>query len=830
MNHSELTTDDNVHKISGELKITDLFRLDELENLQKLFSEAYGVSSSITYPDGTPVTTPTNFCRLCKDVVRGTKKGREYCHLTETSFNESGSKIKPCLGGSLWEAGAVIKVGDIHLGNWLIGQTRNEHLNVEYLKNFAAEIGIEKELLIKALEEVPVMSSEKFEKVARMLFTFANELSDRAYKNLKLRNQSEIQDEIYKKLKQSEQRFHSLFDNMIEGVAFHELILDEDGEPVGSRITDINPAFERQAEMSKEQILGKSCCEVLGQDSGIMLEVYKKVVENGESVFFEAAVEPLKKYFSVAVYKSGDNGFATIFVDLTEKKAAEAELKENEARWRRAIVGAPIPIMIFDEDGKVIQISSGWTRFSGYTEDEIPTLFDWTEKAYGKRKKVRTEYVDQLFDNFKTEKNGEWIITAKDGTKRIWDFQATPLGKSSTGKRVMLSLAIDITERKRADEKLRESEQQLQFVLKGSQLGFWDWDLEADKVTRNDRWAEMLGYSAKEIEFSVDQWSDLIHPEDRENAIKSIQNHLEGKTEIHRTEYRMKHKDGHYIWVLDQAQAVKRNADGKVIRMSGTHSDITELKKTEERIKRQNEKLQKSNAEKDKFFSIIAHDLKSPFNAILGFSELFVDLVSANELDREEAIKFAKIISDSSNKVVDLLTNLMEWSRSQTGRIAVHPVQFNLKEVVDETAVLFNETLKQKSITFENNAMENLEVISDKDMISTVVRNLVSNAAKFTPSGGKIIVSAAAEPEQIKITVRDTGIGIPEAILDKLFTIGENYSTPGTENEEGTGLGLIICKEFVEKLGGRIWAESQPGKGSAFIFTIPSSPTQKILD
>jgi len=207
MSHSDSTERSYSYSSENDISLNDLFSLEELQNLQELFSSAYGVSSVITYPNGTPVTSPNNFCRLCKDVVRGTEKGRKYCHHTETSFTESGPKIKPCMGGSLWEAGANITVGNKHLGNWLIGQTRSENLNIEYLRSFSDEIGVKKEELIKALEEVPVMSSEKFEKVSQMLFTFARELSERAYINLELRKQSAGREEALKLLKKSSLSF-----------------------------------------------------------------------------------------------------------------------------------------------------------------------------------------------------------------------------------------------------------------------------------------------------------------------------------------------------------------------------------------------------------------------------------------------------------------------------------------------------------------------------------------------------------------------------------------------------------------------------------------------
>ncbi|NPD48382.1 sensor histidine kinase KdpD, partial [Lentimicrobium sp. S6] len=196
------------------------------------------------------------------------------------------------------------------------------------------------------------------------------------------------------------------------------------------------------------------------------------------------------------------------------------------------------------------------------------------------------------------------------------------------------------------------------------------------------------------------------------------------------------------------------------------------------------------NAEKDKFFSIIAHDLKSPFNGIMGFSALLVEQVQKEDYDGIE--KYAGIILDSSQRAIDLLMNLMEWSRSQTGRMEFMPEYLKIADLCNETVGLFQTIAGQKSITLKKEISPKAIAFADKAMISTVIRNLVSNAIKFTKPGGEIMVSAQEKPNELIISVSDTGIGIPKDRIEKLFTLSESYSTKGTNNEEGTGLGLIL--------------------------------------
>jgi signal transduction histidine kinase len=247
--------------------------------------------------------------------------------------------------------------------------------------------------------------------------------------------------------------------------------------------------------------------------------------------------------------------------------------------------------------------------------------------------------------------------------------------------------------------------------------------------------------------------------------------------------------------------------------------DITAKKSAERKLAEQNEELYRLNAEKDKFFSIIAHDLRSPFNLIVGLSELLVQSVEVKDYD--EVAKFADIINKSSMQAMNLLMNLMEWSHSQTGRMKFNPEHFEMVGLIEQTELLFSEMARQKSITITNKTDENIPAFADKPMISTVLRNLISNSIKFTPPGGKIIISATTIQNELTISVCDNGIGISGQRMETLFRLDESYSTTGTAQETGSGLGLILCKEFVNKHEGKIWVNSEIGKGSCFSFSIP---------
>ncbi|MFO7924896.1 MAG: tetratricopeptide repeat-containing sensor histidine kinase [Bacteroidales bacterium] len=231
--------------------------------------------------------------------------------------------------------------------------------------------------------------------------------------------------------------------------------------------------------------------------------------------------------------------------------------------------------------------------------------------------------------------------------------------------------------------------------------------------------------------------------------------------------------------------------------------------------------LKKLNSTKDKFFSIIAHDLKNPFNALLGFSETLNQ--NYKDLSREQVFTYIDIIDKSAVNLYRLLENLLEWSKSQTGNMHYKPEKFNVKGIAETGIDTVRVNAERKNINISTRINPRLTAFADKNHISTVIRNLLNNAVKFTHRNGEIIISAKKTDRHVEISVADNGIGIAPGEQKKLFSLDHNITTVGTDDERGTGLGLLLCKEFVEKSGGRLYVESEPGKGSIFTFTLPLS-------
>jgi len=331
----------------------------------------------------------------------------------------------------------------------------------------------------------------------------------------------------------------------------------------------------------------------------------------------------------------------------------------------------------------------------------------------------------------------------------------------------------------------------------------------------NERFGQILNIDLHDFKVNPCIINELIYEEDRAEFVR-----LNVEANLNLTpfswECRMIKAD-ELIWT--KFESIPRKLANNDIIWTGTLNDITERKNVEQLIISQNQELKKLNAEKDKFFSIIAHDLKSPVSAILGFSEHLME--SVEDKDYDQIKEFAGIILLSTKRAMSLLINLMEWSQSQSGRMLYNPESFELNTVIKEVILLFNDHAEQKSISIVNTLEPELWIKADKRMIGSVLRNLISNAVKFTQAGGKITISTAVEKDELVICVADSGVGISKVRMEKLFCISESSSTQGTQKERGTGLGLILVKEFVEKHNGKIRAESTVGEGSVFCFSLP---------
>lgn len=403
-------------------------------------------------------------------------------------------------------------------------------------------------------------------------------------------------------------------------------------------------------------------------------------------------------------------------------------------------------------------------------------------------------------------------------------------------------------------EKASENRVQ-QFLYEVSKLSFEDLDLRAFLQNIHERISELMSannfYTAiyhKEKEmysfpYYADQF-DEVDPNEYEKLEESLTDYIRksGKAEII-TADREKEIFNNKFDVVGKYSKVWIGAPiwdpethevmGVIALQDYEHEDVydeTDVKILEiiagniglfiERINNL-ERLKKANSTKDKFFSIIAHDLRNPFQHLLSSSEFLLEELNAGRI--EDAIELAKIINDSANNSYNLLKDLLKWSRSQMDSLYHNPSRFNICELLIETISQFEIHYRQKEIDVELKAPAETFVYADEEMVKFVVRNLLSNAIKFTRHKGKVVISAELRNSRAVISISDNGVGMDNEQMKTLFDITEKKSTLGTQQEKGTGLGLVICKEFVEKNGGTLAVESKKGNGTTFRVSLPVS-------
>ena len=524
---------------------------------------------------------------------------------------------------------------------------------------------------------------------------------------------------------------------------------------------------------------------------------YRHRHKNGGWVYLEA-------FGTNQINNPGINSIVLNVRDITGRKIAEEALRESEEKHRILLDDSSDPIFTFYPDGQYRYVNKAFADGVGRKTEEIigRKIWDVFPKEEADKRFAAVKWV---FENGE-EKIIEVRVPRPDGDR--WYLTTVKPIKNENGKVItVICISKDITVRKQAEVALQESNELNESLLKTIPFGMDIVDEQGQILFMNEKLQKLFGNKKN----SHKCW-DLYCDKKSQCADCPLLSGIKiGETDFFET------KDifGGKTFQISHTGMMFQGKKA----MLEIFQDITDRKLTEEALRESEARMRELNATKDKFFSIIAHDLRNPFNSIIGFSDLLTKQVQKK--DYESIANYSQIILNSSQRAMDLLMNLMDWSRMQTGRIEFIPECIDMLELTNEVLKLLNTSSQQKSIAVSTEFPPLVFVLADKQMISTVLRNLISNAIKFAHAGGEICISAKSKQGEWVITIADNGVGINKEAIDKLFRIDESYSTLGTQNEKGTGLGLLLCKEFVEKHDGRIWIESEVGKGSKFHFSVP---------
>jgi len=501
-----------------------------------------------------------------------------------------------------------------------------------------------------------------------------------------------------------------------------------------------------------------------------------------------------------------------VVVDITESTRAQRLLQEAKWRVDNIIEGTHSGTWEWNVQTGETVFNEIWADLIGYTLGELApiSISTWRMLAHPDDLKLSDDLLEKYFSGtvpfYDTEcrmkhKKGHWVWVHDRG--RI-------ITRTSDGKPLlMFGTHTDITTRKQSEEIIKNALGHYKalvyaipdMIFQISKQGFL---IDCTAVTEDLFYQEQSVIGKNIHDITPRDFADLL--DEKINLTLST-------NQLQIFEHRL------LIPVKGMRDYEARMVPSSVDEVIAIVRDITEKKTAETEIIFKNEQLIQANAEKDKFFSIMAHDLRGPFNVFLGFTRMLAEQLPT--LTAEEIQKIAVSMRNSATNLFGLLENLLEWSRLQRGLISFKPDTCLLEPIIIENLKPFTEPAFAKQIEIRMEIPEDFIVYADKYMLGSAIRNLVSNALKFTPRGGSVICAArSVDDNAVEISISDTGIGMSEKMMDNLFSFDENTNRKGTEGELSTGLGLFLCKEFIEKHGEKILVESQEGKGSIFSFSL----------
>ncbi|MEI7811603.1 MAG: PAS domain S-box protein [Ignavibacteria bacterium] len=651
-----------------------------------------------------------------------------------------------------------------------------------------------------------------------------------------------LAEELTRDLSESETKYKTIFNNGIYAVCIFDF---------GTlKFLDVNEAHCLMYGFSKEEFLsGMTVSNILTEHQTDSSYIIERTIKHG-SLFTplryhkkkDGIVFPVEIVNGIYMWQ-GKKVMFSLTHDITERIFAEGQLK----KWAHIFDNIKLGIAVGNSDmGRLDLINPAFAEMHGFTLKELTGKPVADVFAPESRNEVihNIEKVHQL-----GHYAWEAMHIRKDGTifPVLIDVAAVKDDNGTALYRV--ANVQDITERKLADDILRKSISRFELAMYAANMAWWEMELPSGTVTFGKRKAEMLGFPPEKFKHYKD-FTDLVHPDDYEQIMHAMREHLNGKSDKYETEYRILTKDNGYRWFYDTGSVVEGDPDRKQIKLTGLVLDITERKTAQlelwklyddlhtskalieealsqehllmKEVTQTKEKLEKINAEKDKLFSIIAHDLKSPFQGFIGLTGVMAGDISA--FAKDELSQIGREMHITSKNLFTLLNNLLEWARMQQGAISFEPVEIVLSDIVSQNIDLIIKRGEQKGIEIINEINPVQIVFADEPMLNSILRNLLTNAVKFTMQGGKVNVSSKEiGHELVEISVTDSGIGMSEDLSEKLFKPDEKVGRKGTDGEPSTGLGLLLCKEFVEKHGGKIWVTSEKGKETIFSFTIPAT-------
>jgi len=411
------------------------------------------------------------------------------------------------------------------------------------------------------------------------------------------------------------------------------------------------------------------------------------------------------------------------------------------------------------------------------------------------------------------------LVTAKGN--RIWVHTRGGVERGPDGEPTFLFGTIrDVTQRHEAEQRVRESEERLKLALEGARDGVWDWDLETNEVVFSDRWKEIIGYGPDELLGGFEEWSSRVPEDELTVALDAVQRCVRGETDGYRAEFRMRHKDGSWRWILARATSTRRASDGKALRIVGTHSDITDQIELRQQLVEAKESAENAAQARSSFLATMSHEIRTPMNGVLGLAELLLD--SDLSADQRETVQS---IRGSGRALLGILNDVLDLSKAEAGMLELESIPMRPRECADDVVQLLSVQAGKKSLALRLDVADDVPpcVLGDPGRLRQVLLNLVGNAVKFTAKGEVTVGIRMLEGARstMRYEVLDTGIGIEPEARRRIFEPFTQADASTTRRFGGTGLGLSISRRLAEVMGGSLDCAPRDSGGSAFWIDLP---------
>ncbi|WP_162416136.1 response regulator [Cyclobacterium roseum] len=630
------------------------------------------------------------------------------------------------------------------------------------------------------------------------------------------------------RLKEQEKEFSDFFEHV------HGLMFKHD---LNGKIIHINRDGAEILGYTQEELIGVNM-KSMALDKTLFTDyletIKKEKTFNGKGRLVSRSGRTVTFHFNNVLFESqlGDSFILGNGMDMTESLRSLQELETaaaaiNKERVLLKTIIDNIPINIYAKNSRFEKTLVNRAELN-YLE------IDDEQKVLGKTDELLfdTDTANEaLQEDQSVILDGEIIINKeviqeqKNGRKRYCLISKIPL-KDASGKITgMVGITNDITERKKAELALLEKGKRLDSIIRGTNTGTWEWNISSGRILINERFAEILGYTADEMsDFSSQQWNALCHPEDLLHRNHVLQKHFDKKTDFYQYEIRLKHREGQYVWIQDRGKVFSRDQSGKPKIMYGTHQDISQRKEIEHQLKEAKESAENANKAKSEFLANMSHEIRTPLNGVIGFTDLLIKTPLS-----DTQLQYMKTVYQSAHSLLDLINDILDFSKIEAGKMDLSVEKADIFELGTQVADITKYQAHSKGLELLVNLSPSLPrfIYADDVRIRQILVNLLTNAIKFTEKGEVELKVEKLDkgihkdlPVLFRFSVRDTGMGISLAKQQKIFEAFSQEDASTTRKFGGTGLGLTISNKLLGLMGSRLQLESEPGNGSLFYFDI----------